>query len=296
LHQYFKDIRKNSQVCKNFYRTDLWIITFCTRESMVLYRYTHTAMVGVLIGALVHCAEKKQTPKSNNAVPCATQTTVASFSPTATATGTVSPTATYPLTDYGMNLNEAVTYTGWVQSFMQTNCVGCHQTAQTSISALTTYTDVKNNASKILASLKSTSSTTTPKKMPPTATLDPSFITKFETWTLTGMLENPTSNTTVAVTYENPIKLHIAQYCTAACHNGMGQGPSNLTMYESVKNVQINLVSRVLSTTQPMPPLTSNQLTAQAKADFQAWQTGGFQYSATTTTPVPSYTPSDCIP
>lgn len=86
---------------------------------------------------------------------------------------------------------------------------------------------------------------------------------------------NPDPNPN-AITYDANIKGIITNNCTS-CH---GSTPSNgatfsLTTYNSVKSRVDNIISRVNSSSNPMPPAPNSPLSSSQKSLIQQWKDDG---------------------
>lgn len=87
---------------------------------------------------------------------------------------------------------------------------------------------------------------------------------------------NPDPNNTTKVTYAADIASIINGNCIS-CHSDppVNSAPMALTTYAQVKNYVNVIITRVNSTTNPMPPSPNNPLSASDKSLIQQWKNDG---------------------
>ncbi|MFL1011212.1 hypothetical protein [Flavisericum labens] len=78
------------------------------------------------------------------------------------------------------------------------------------------------------------------------------------------------------VTYDADIKSIISNNCLQ-CHGSptTNNAPMSLTTYAQVKNNVDNIISRINSSTNPMPPSPNSPLSASEKSLIQQWKDDG---------------------
>lgn len=87
---------------------------------------------------------------------------------------------------------------------------------------------------------------------------------------------NPDPNPTTKVTYSADIKSVIDSRCISCHGNPVSQGaPYSLTTYTQVKNNISSIISRINSSSNPMPPAPNSPLSQAQKDLIQQWNNDG---------------------
>lgn len=255
-------------------------------ERRILSYRAMTALTILSFG--LSCKQPKKDSGGGAADPCA---------PVASNASVITPSR--------LSLLGTVGYVEHIQPFISVNCgSSCHGPNSGGVPDLSTYEKLKLVAPSALADMQLTSASQNSPgrhKMPPPQTgkvVSATDVSNFATWiqdgmpaTATGSL-TPVPNTfptqpgylpggTTQVAYDNRMKVIIDQYCVT-CHRLGGTAQPSMTSALEVAPIGARMVARVKAGT--MPPMTSQQLTAEAKQAFLDWELGGYLQTSTAST------------
>jgi len=163
-----------------------------------------------------------------------------------------------------------VTYNSYIQQYIQSKCLSCHNVGGPYTPDLSQYQSVKNAAQQSLLAMQQ-------GRMPKNqAAATQQEISQFQAWITAGMPQSSTTTTTTgtSVTYLNFTSTFIQTNCSP-CHTTGTNQPRLSTQYE----VQA-AASQILSSVQGgrMPPSTSGKYVSQTDKDrLQQWVNSGAQ-------------------